>query len=156
EMRGYIERVKEGEGLKLDDKVVEALIYVSEGDLRKLTNVLQSAAMQSTKITEASIYDVASRARPKEIVAMLKYALTGDFSKARDELDNLMLMSGMSAEDIILQSYREVQNVNIDERAKLSVIKELGEANFRIVEGANERIQLEAMLAGLALIKKTA
>ncbi|HUY70586.1 MAG TPA: replication factor C small subunit [Candidatus Baltobacteraceae bacterium] len=156
DMKEYIARIQKGEGLEIDEKSVEALIYVSEGDLRKLTNVLQSAAMQSKKITEPSIYDVASRARPTEIVSMLKCAVSGDFNKARDELDNLMLMHGMSAEDIVLQSYREVQNMNIDERMKLSVIKELGETNFRIVEGANERIQLEAMLAGLALIKKTA
>ncbi|MDE1833306.1 MAG: replication factor C small subunit [Candidatus Micrarchaeota archaeon] len=156
DMKAYIKRIVDGEGLEMGDKAIDALIYVSEGDLRKLTNILQSAAMQSKKIAESSIYDVASRARPTEIVSMLRYAVTGDFNKARDELDNLMLMHGMSAEDIILQSYREVQNMNIDERVKLSVIKELGEANFRIVEGANERIQLEAMLAGLALIKKTA
>ncbi len=66
-----------------------------------------------------------------------------------------MLRHGMSAEDILTQCYREVQNLSeVDDRMKLSVIKDLGEYNFRIVEGANERIQLEAMLAGLALLSK--
>ncbi|MCL4373934.1 MAG: replication factor C small subunit [Candidatus Marsarchaeota archaeon] len=153
EMKEYIKRIEKGEDLDLDDKVVEALIYVSDGDLRKLTNILQSAAMQSKKITESSIYDVAARARPKEIISMLKYAMGGDFLHAREELDNLMLKLGMSAEDILTQSYREVQNLNIEERQKLEVVKEIAECNFRIVEGANERIQIEAMLASLALKK---
>ena len=65
-----------------------------------------------------------------------------------------MIMHGMSAEDILMQCYREVQNIGIDERTKLSIIKEIGECNFRVVEGANERIQLEAMLAGIALLKQ--
>ncbi len=153
EMRQYIKRIEKGEGLELEDKAVDALIYVSDGDLRKLTNILQSAAMQSKKITETSIYEVAARARPKEIVSMLKYAITGNFIDARNELDNLMLKSGMSGEDILMQSYREVQNLNIGEKAKLEIIKEIAECNFRIVEGANERIQIEAMLASLALKK---
>ncbi|MGC8651976.1 MAG: replication factor C small subunit [Candidatus Micrarchaeia archaeon] len=153
EMREYIARIEKGEGLELDEKAVEALIYVSDGDLRKLTNIMQSAAMQSKKITESSIYDVAARARPKEIISMLKYAIGGDFLNARNELDSLMLKLGMSAEDILTQSYREVQNLNIDERMKLEIVKEIAECNFRIVEGANERIQIEAMLAGLALRK---
>ncbi|MEM0150068.1 MAG: replication factor C small subunit [Candidatus Micrarchaeaceae archaeon] len=154
EMRQYVKRIEKGEGLSLDEKSVDALIYVSDGDLRKLTNVLQSAAMQSKKVTESSIYDVAARARPKEIISMLKFALAGDFSNSRNDLDNLMLKLGMSAEDILTQSYREVQNLNIDERLKLEVVKEIAECNFRIVEGANERIQIEAMLASLALKKQ--
>ena len=154
DMHKYIHRIMAGESLELDEKAIDALIYVGDGDLRRLTNVLQSAAMQSKKVTESSIYDIAARARPKEIVSMLKYAVTGDFLEARNELDNLMLKHGMSAEDILTQCYKEAQNLNVDERLKLTIIKDIGEYNFRIVEGANERIQLEAMLAGLALINK--
>jgi replication factor C small subunit len=154
DMREYVKRVTDAERLDLDAKAVDALIYVGDGDLRRLTNVLQSAAMQNRKVTETTIYDTAARARPKEIISMLKYAISEDFANARDELDNLMLRNGMSAEDILTQCYREVQNMAIDEHLKLEIIKDIGEYNFRIVEGANERIQLEAMLAGLALAAK--
>ena len=154
EMKKYISRMVKGEELEIDEKAINALIYVGDGDLRKLTNILQSAAMHSKKIAESSIYDVAARARPKEIISMLKYATSDDFNNARVELNNLILKHGMSAEDILTQCYREVQNLNIDERLKLEMLKQIGEYNFRIVEGANERIQLEAMLAGFALIKK--
>ena len=154
EMKEYIERIAKGEKLQIDEKAVNALIYVGDGDLRKISNVLQSAAMQDSKITEAHVYEIASRARPKEIASMLRYAVTGDFENARKELDSLMLGHGMSAEDILSQCYKEVQGLNVDERAKLRIVVEMGEANFRIVEGANERIQLEAMLAGIALIAK--
>ncbi len=154
DMREYVGRIVKAEGLDIEPKAIDALIYVGDGDLRKLTNILQSSAMQSNKITEMSIYEVAAKARPKEIIAMLKHSIEGDFESARTELDNLMLKQGMSAEDIITQCYKETQNLNIDERKKLKIVVQLGEANFRIVEGANERIQLEAMLAQLALVGK--
>ncbi len=153
-MKAYIERVVKAEGLEINDKAIEALMYVSDGDMRKLTNILQSSAMHSKKISESSIYEVAARARPKEITAMLKAAVSGNFNMAKNELDNLMLKNGMSGEDVLLQCYREVQNLAIDERVKLSVLASVGETNFRIVEGANERIQLEAMLANIALLAK--
>ena len=155
-MQKYIVRIAKGESLDIDEKAIGALVYVGDGDLRKLTNILQSAAMQNKKITEASIYDVAARARPKEVMAMLKCSLSGDFNSARTELDNLMFKHGMSAEDILTQCYREIQNMDVDNEVKLNAIKDMGEYNFRIVEGANERIQLEAMLAGFALLKKKA
>ena len=139
------------EGLEFDEKVVNALIYVSDGDLRKLTNVLQSCAMNGERIKESDIYDISAKARPKEIAAMLKYAVSGNFMMAKNELDSLFLRHGMSGEDILIQCYKEIQNLNIDEKVKLKAIMDFGETNFRIVEGANERIQLEAMLAGIAL-----
>ena len=154
EMREYIKRIVKEEKLDIDEKATNALIYVGDGDLRKLTNILQSSALQANTITEQSIYEVAARARPKEIIMMLKSALDGNFDAARTELDNLMLKQGMSAEDILTQCYREVHGLSVDERMKLGVVVQIGEANFRIVEGANERIQLEAMLAHLALIGK--
>ncbi len=154
DMREYIDRISKSEGLEIDENAIKALIYVGDGDMRKLTNVLQSAAMFSSKITETEVYDVASRARPTEIISMLRYATEGSFEDARRELDTLMLKHGLGAEDILTQCYREIQNMNIDERAKLKVISEIGECNFRVVEGANERIQLEAFIAKLALIAK--
>jgi replication factor C small subunit len=155
EMRSYIERIVKGEGLDIDEKGMEALIYVSEGDLRKITNTLHGAAILNKSITDKSVYDIASKARPKEVVAMLRYALDGNFSKARDELNVLFLSYGMSGEDILVQSHREALNLDVDERLKLRLVSTIGDYNFRIVEGANERIQLEAMLARLALIEKT-
>ncbi len=152
-MKEYIKRIIDGEQLEIDEKGVSALVDVGDGDLRKITNILQSASMQNAKLTEAHIYDIAARAKPKEISSMLKYAIEGDFEKARGELYNLLLRHGLGAEDIISQCYKEVPNLNMDEKMKLNIMSDLGEYDFRIVQGANERIQLEAMLAHLALLK---
>jgi replication factor C small subunit len=154
EVKKYIKRIEKCEKLEIDDKAMEALVYVSEGDLRKLTNVLQSAAVLNRKINEKAIYDIASRARPKEVSSMLRYAIEGNFQSARNELNTLMLSYGMSGEDILLQCYREALALPVGDHVKLSIVKAIGEYNFRIVEGANERIQLEAMIADLALLEK--
>ncbi len=153
EMKKYILRIAEKEGFTVNDKAVEALLYVSDGDLRRLTNTMQSVAVSGNGITEEAIYDIAARARPKEIVAMLRYAISGDFEKARNELNTLILIHGMSGEDILLQCYREAMNLDVEDKKKLRIISNIGECNFRIVEGANDKIQLEAMLANFALLK---
>ncbi len=151
ETKKYIERVAGSEGIKIDEKAAEALIYVSDGDLRKLTNIMQSSAVADGKITEHAVYDIAARARPKEIAAMLRYAISGEFEKARLELNTLILVHGMSGEDVLMQCYSEALKLEVDDKKKLGIIVGIGECNFRIVEGANDRIQLEAMLAKLAL-----
>ena len=144
----------ENEKIEIEEKAIEALVYISDGDLRKLTNIMQTAAIEDKKISEQMVYDISARARPREISAMLKFASSKNFESARKELDQLILKYGMSGEDILTQCYREIQNLNIDEHTKLSIISDIGETNFRIVEGANDRIQLEAMLAKFALLEK--
>ncbi|MFA5381574.1 MAG: replication factor C small subunit [Candidatus Micrarchaeia archaeon] len=143
------------ENLKIDKSSSNALIYISNGDMRKSVNALQGAALQTNKITEELIYKISSRARPKEILDMIEFCLKANFIESRKKLDNLMIEYGMSGEDVLLQIYKEVPNLEISEENKIRLIDKIGEFNFRIVEGANERIQLEALLAQIMLIGKS-
>jgi len=154
EMKEMVERVAKAEGLKIDEKAFAALSYVSEGDMRRLINALQGAALHGHHITEESVFKFAARARPKEILEMMNFALEGKFVEARRHLYTLMINYGLSGEDVLVQMYREIDNVKIEERAKADLIDRIGEYNFRVVEGANEAIQLEACLAQLSVIGK--
>ncbi|MCD6226941.1 replication factor C small subunit [Candidatus Micrarchaeota archaeon] len=152
DIKKMLKHIIHKEQLKVDDDALEAITYVSDGDLRKAINVLQGAAMQTSHITEKIIYSISSRAKPKEVQEMIKLALSNKFEKARKMLDTLMIEYGMSGEDVLLQMYKEVINMDIDDRIKVKIVDKIGEYNFRLVEGANERIQLEALLAQLMVV----
>jgi replication factor C small subunit len=59
---------------------------------------------------------------------------------------------GLSGEDVIRQVHRTIFDLPLPETAKVELIDKIGEFEFRIVEGANERIQLEALLAYVTLV----
>ena len=42
---------------------------------------------------------------------------------------------------------------DLSEKEKVTVMDKIGEYNFRLVEGANETIQIEALLAQFLLVK---
>lgn len=153
EIKEMLKHIIKQEKLKVEESAIDAIAYVSEGDLRKAVNVLQGTAMQSSDITEKLVYSISSRARPKEVQEMINLALTGNFEKSRKLLDTLMIEYGMSGEDIILQMYREIIAMDINDKLKVKIVDKIGEYNFRLVEGANERIQVEALLAQLMIVK---
>jgi replication factor C small subunit len=153
EMKGTLENVVKEEGLKVDDKAYHSIYYVSEGDMRRALNILQGCAMHSKNITEQLVHKISSRAMPKEVKAMVEQSIKGDFKGARENLDKLIISYGLSGEDILLQIYREIPSLNVDEQKRIKLIEILGEYNFRLVQGANERIQLEALLAQFAAVK---
>lgn len=154
EMEKSIAHIAEAERLKCDEDVYASMYYVSEGDMRKAVNVLQGAAIHSKNITRDMIYKISSHAEPKEVREMVEFALEGKFQDARKKLDELIINYGLSGEDILIQMYREIDNLKIDERKKVALVEKIGEYNFRLVEGANERIQVEALLAQIMLLGK--
>ncbi len=147
-----IKHVADKEGLKVDEKAEEAIAYVSQGDMRKAINALQGAAIHSKTITEETVYKISSRARPKEIREMVDAAYGGKFLDARKMLMDLSTQYGLSGSDIIRQIYREVVNLEIPEKKKVVLVDRIGEYDFRLVEGANEHIQIEALLAQIMLL----
>ena len=123
-----------------------------EGDVRRLENVLQSCAVVSKNITEDLIHETASFAKPKDIKEVLELAVSGDFIDARKKLLNAMLEYGLSGLDIIKQVQKEILSLKVDEKTKLKMIEKCGEAEFRLIEGSDEYVQLEAMLASFCLV----
>ncbi|MFH1586405.1 MAG: replication factor C small subunit [Candidatus Diapherotrites archaeon] len=145
-----LEKIAKIEGIKIANDALVAINYVSEGDMRKAVNILQAASTLDKDISEKIVYSVSSRARPEEVKELIELALGKKFMEARDKLDKLLYEYGLSGEDIIVQMYRELVNLDksvIDDKRKIDLIDTIGEYNFRLVEGANERIQLEALLA---------
>ena len=151
-VRKRLEYILKSEGIEFTDDGISAILYVAEGDMRQAVNMLQSAATLGA-VNEENVYGIAARARPEEIQQIMNLAIGGKFLDARNMVDNMMLNYGMSGEDILLQMNREVMNLDEKDDFKVRIIDLIGECNFCLVEGANERIQLEALLARIMAIK---
>ncbi|RMD58379.1 replication factor C small subunit [Candidatus Woesearchaeota archaeon] len=152
EIRKLIDEVASEEGLSIDDSARSALVSVAGGDCRRLQNVLQSCAAITNNITEETVYSLASVAQPQEVRDVLKVALSGDFLKARSKLLEVMLKYGLSGIDLVKQIQSEVWNLDVPGRDKVSLIDKCGEIEFRIVEGSDEFVQLEALLSQFVLM----
>jgi len=147
----YLSRISRGEGLTLDEESFEAIYEGSEGDCRKATNLLQSTAAITPNITAELISTVISNAKPKDIKIVLDYAVAGDFVKSKEKLLDIMLKESISGQDIIKAMQKEIWNLPVEPEIKVKLTEKTGEAEFRIVEGSDPFIQLQALLASFVL-----
>ncbi|MBR9690502.1 replication factor C small subunit [Candidatus Woesearchaeota archaeon] len=147
-----IKKISENEKIKVSKEAAEALFTVSEGDCRRAENILQACAAISKNITEELVFSMASVARPKEIKEVIEFAVNGKFLDAKNHLLNTMLNYGLSGTDIIKQIQSQIWSLEVDPRKRLEMVKECGEVEFRLVEGSDEFIQLEALLSKFVLI----
>jgi replication factor C small subunit len=139
------------ESIEVTDDGVDAIVYAADGDMRRAINSLQAAATTGDVVDEEAVYAITATARPEEIESMVTDALAGDFTRARSTLDTLLTDIGMAGGDVIDQLHRSVWEFDLQEREAVRLLERIGEADYRIAEGANEQVQLEALLATLAL-----
>ena len=86
---------------------------------------------------------------------MLQLALNGKFIEAQEKLRNLLIWQGLAGTDIVRQIHREVMNLGINETIKVQLVDLVGEAEFRLTEGADPEIQLSHVLAKFALLAQS-
>ncbi|MEM0438106.1 MAG: replication factor C small subunit [Candidatus Micrarchaeia archaeon] len=146
-----VEHISKKEDISITKEAIDALVEVCEGDLRRTVNLLQSASLHSKKITDKQIYSLAAKAKPKEIAEIIQKAYGGEFSEARRMLEKVMVGYGMSGQDVLDQMYSEIVRMALPDMAKVRLVDRIGEYNFRLSEGADERIQVTALLAQITL-----
>ncbi|MBO4355046.1 MAG: replication factor C small subunit, partial [Methanomicrobium sp.] len=147
-----LQRIAKNEGLNISESAMDAIIYVAQGDMRKAINALQGAAIINSDISEDMIYEITSTAKPDEIRELLRIILEGNFEAAENSLHELTVNRGIAPNELINQFYRTLVNdTAIDRRLKVELIGHLGEADFRISEGADQNIQMDALIARCVL-----
>lgn len=145
-----IRTIADNESIETTQSGIDALVYAANGDMRKAINALQAAATLNNRLDEESVYTITATARPEEIETMVSAAMNGEYTTARGTLDELLTESGLAGGDIITQMHRSVWDFDMDETEIVRLMDRIGEVDYRITEGANERIQLESLLASLA------
>lgn len=150
EIKEIIKNIAAEEKLKIDNETIDLLYSHCNGDVRQLQNILQSTSALSKEINQDLLGDFIKTIETKEIREVLEAALEKNFLEARKKLLNVMLENGLSGLDIIKQIQREIMNMDIEDGKKLNIIEKCGDTEFRLVEGSDDYIQLEALLAFIA------
>ena len=152
EIHDYLSRIIADEKVDIDDDALNGLVDIARGDMRRAVNSLQVAASLGKRIDLDLIYQTAGLANPEVVGRIMTTALEGNYIGAKDLLQETMTEYGLSGQDIIKQIHSGIFNLEISDYEKVRLMEKTGECEFRIVEGSSERIQLECLLASMALI----
>ena len=153
-MRHQLERIAKAEHKQVSEDAYDAILAVSGGDMRRATNLLQLAGTHADQVTAETLKEYATAPLRREVEGMLAAAIAGNFREARDRLYALFVDRGAAGEEILkaIHSYLpDVPETVLSARDKVRLLEFLGEVDFRLAQGASDRIQLEAVLAHVAL-----
>ncbi len=151
EMRAYLQRIAQAEHKSVKDEAYDAILRLSQGDLRRAVNILQITATLSDIVDADAVYESSQTPLPRDVEEMLSLAARGHFPQAREKLYQLFTERGASGEDLVRAIHSFLPNfAGIPDLEKIQLVELLAEVDFRLAEGASERLQLEAFLARVA------
>ena len=150
EVLDQVKHVAKSENVNLDDDAAEALVRISQGDLRKAITALQVAAALDKKISRSLIYETSATAPPESLHQYLMSCRQDGFHAARRRLRELLDRYGLAGTDFVNQLHRELYGADfLSEMQKLDLTELMAEIDFRLVEGGGETVQLDALTAKL-------
>lgn len=95
---------------------------------------------------------MASAAQPRDVRKILELAIDNNFLEARKLMQKVMYDNGLAGLDMIKFFQRELLNLKIPNKSQMELYIACGEAEFRLVEGSDEFVQLEAFLAKASIL----
>jgi len=147
----HLRNIVKKEKIKADDTGLAAIYEYSEGDLRHAINLLQATASLGG-ITEANVKSSAGLTKIKDVDDVLKLALVGKISDARNKMIELIKVYGMSESDFL--KYINAASYKTKNKNLSDIVQTIAKYDFRILSGANPEIQLSALLAELTKFGK--
>ena len=146
--------VAQAEEVGLEEDGAQALVRISQGDLRKALTALQvAAALNKEKITKDLVYETTATAPPESLQQYMLSCKSDGFHVARRRMREILDKFGLAGTDFVNQLHRELYQVDfLSEPQKLELTEIMAETDYRLIEGGGEGIQLDAMTAQISSV----
>ncbi|MGB9003211.1 MAG: replication factor C small subunit [Nitrosotalea sp.] len=151
EIIGYLEEICKKEKIKYNKEGLKSLHSYSEGDMRHSINMLQATASLGI-INEDNVKTSAGLTKISDVGDILKIALAGKLTEARNKMVELIKIYGMSESDFLKYLNEECYKLKTDNLS--DILESIAKYDYRLIIGANPEIQLSALLAELGKIGK--
>jgi len=138
------------ESVNISDSAIGAIISMSDGDTRKVINILQSSHMMkgSDIIKIDDVYRCTGTPLPSHISSILESLVHCTFKESHDLISQIITQYGYSISDIVTGIYQTIPDTctNI-----LSIMDELADIEYRIAHGASNLINVGSLVSAFHL-----
>ncbi|KAM0912263.1 hypothetical protein ACQ4PT_012949 [Festuca glaucescens] len=142
-----LQHIIKSEGLDVDEGGLTALVRLSNGDMRKALNILQSTHMASQQITEEAVYLCTGNPMPKDIEQIAFWLLNEPFSSSYKYISDMKMRKGLALIDIIREVTMFVFKIKMPSDVRVKLINDLADIEYRLTFACNDKLQLGALIS---------
>lgn len=139
----------ENEKVNITEDGIKAIYDLSEGDMRRVVNLLQSNAMSFSKecIDETKVYQCCGYPLKSDITQIIELLLNSDIKTAYDKINEIKLAKGLALQDIITQLTVTFGQMSFSQSIKADIYIRMANIEYWLNNGGSEKIYLSALIA---------
>ncbi|KAK2659460.1 hypothetical protein Ddye_005993 [Dipteronia dyeriana] len=142
-----LKHVIKAEGLDVPESGLAALVRLSNGDMRKALNILQSTHMASQQITEEVVYLCTGNPLPKDIEQISFWLLNESFADSFKRISEIKTRKGLALIDIVREVTMFVFKIKMPSEVRVRLIDDLANIEYRLSLGCNDKLQLGSLIS---------
>lgn len=146
QIKKRLDYIVEKENVKISSDGRKALIKLSEGDLRKTLNILQSAKAAYDYIDEDTLYKCTGAPIPQDIKTILDHLMKSDYSIAHSSISSIMKNKSISLMDIVVEILKILNDYDMPANTKAYLFDTMADFEYRLAKGCSESIQLSGLV----------
>ncbi|MCL4129406.1 UNVERIFIED_CONTAM: hypothetical protein GTU68_030745 [Idotea baltica] len=150
QIKPRMEHVIEEERLQVTEDGKKALLTLSEGDMRKVINILQSTAMAFELVNEDNVYNCVGHPLRSDIKNILNWLLNENIETSYKKISELKTFKGLALQDIISEIHPIVHRIDFPSSVRVDLIIQLSELEQKLLSGSSEKIQLSGLIAAFS------
>lgn len=137
----------------MEPKAASAIAQISNGDMRKVLNILESCSLAHNKITVKDVYDVTGRPSPTDVDTIMEALNQGKFNEALDVIVGLKQKKSLAVDELIRDIHKAVMLTKYTDEMKMYLVSRMAEIEYRIGQGSNEKVQLTSLVGAFIEVR---
>jgi replication factor C subunit 3/5 len=141
------------EKLKYQEKGLDTIIKLTDCDMRKCYNLLQSIAMSYNEINEENVYDCTGSPNQTIINSFLEKITNEPLNKVYNYIKTIINENGFTLSDLIKLITEDLINLQIEKHKLNMLLIDLANIETRLEQNQCSNIQLAAFVSAFYKIK---
>ena len=129
------------ENIKYDEKGIDTIINISNGDIRQAINNLEATFHGYDSICESSVMKLCYHPHPKIVIKIIQECVNMNIIKGIGYIHELK-NGGYCTNDILLTILNSLKEINIDEDIRINFTKIISDCYINVSDGIDTTLQL--------------
>lgn len=144
-----MELIIDNENINITQDGRKAIHELSNGDMRRVVNLLQSTSMSYSgeEIDENKVYQCCGHPLKSDVEEIIRLLLNSDIRTAYQEIQKIKIEKGLALQDILTEVSMLVGQITFPKLVKADIYIKLADIEYHLNSGGSEKIYLSAMIA---------
>jgi len=145
ETNKIIIKICQEENIKITSKVIKIIYKLSNGDVRRAINLLQSISLKESKITEDLVLSISGNPSNKTLIKIIELLVNEEisFKDCYKNLKKIIDKEGFSLTNLINQ----IGNYLLENKLMLDILPKLSELEFQVNQSTFSQIYLFGLIS---------